>query len=277
MPRGLLDSATPLLAIVALCAVAAGLRMTPPVPETVPAPVAAPAPPSVEGFTCVKPLVNPPRLQALIVGDSNIFGPFGRFLERSLGALGYDVVRRGKPVSGLSRPDFFDWDQEAMALLEAQDPDLVIAMFGGNDGQWLGFKHRSITSTRPSDGEGWQREYGQRVRAFATRLRGEDRRVFFLSPTNRAPRLARELMRRVRRAQREGLAGLARVTWIDMFPYTSDDAGEWLKSGVDVDGHPVNYRRPDGIHLTPAGGKLVGQRVLDRLMDDGLTSCAARE
>jgi uncharacterized protein len=265
------------LAVMAgLCLVAAGFRLPPPPAPPPPTPLPA-LTLGVEGFDCVQPLPDPPRLGALIIGDSNIFGPLGKFLQRGLGALGYDVDRRGKPTSGLARPDFFDWWAEARTLLDAHQPDLVIAMFGGNDGQRMESTDLSRQSVRIADGGAWGHEYQRRVRSFAALLRGQGRAVFILSPTNRRPRFAREKMQKVRAAQREALEGMQGVTWIDMFPLSSDEHGEWLEEGVDVDGDPINYRRPDGIHLTPAGGQLVGHRVLERLLDNGLTLCGKRD
>jgi hypothetical protein len=85
-------------------------------------------------------------------------------------------------------------------------------------------------------------------------LRGEHRRVFFLSPTNRRPRLAREKMLRVREVQRlPRPSSIDGVEWIDMFPLSSDANGNWLKGTTDVRGARVRYRRSDGIHLTPEG------------------------
>ena len=264
-----------LATVVGMCALAWGVRMVP-IPEP------TPAPPVVvevlsEGFEAVQPLPDPPRLTALVIGDSNIFGPLGKFLERSLGALGYDVTRQGKPTSGLARPDFFDWPQQARTLLQAHQPDIVIAMFGGNDGQRMESPDQSGKAIRMEIGEAWSREYRQRVREFALLLRGQHRRVFILSPTNRRPRFAREKMLKVRAAQGEALEGLENVTWIDMFPPSSDAQGEWLNTGTDVDGNPVRYRRQDGIHLTPAGAQVVGQRLLERLMASGLTLCGAND
>jgi uncharacterized protein len=258
--------------LVGLYLLASSLYLAPPVlaPERdSPVPVAR-----VEvAFTTVHQLADPPRIPALILGDSNIFGPLGKSLERSLGALGFDVARRGKATSGLARPDFFDWSVEARRLLTEHQPDLVIAMFGGNDGQRMEFHDASGVPLNMQSGDAWARAYEHRIREFALLLRGTSRRVFILSPTNRRPRFAREKMVRVRSAQQRALRGLEGVTWIDMFPLSSDDTGAWLEVGADVDGNVVRYRRADGIHLTPAGGQFVGQRLLERLLTDGLTTC----
>ena len=261
---------------VGLCVVAATLKLAPPVQAPEPAAEdVAPVEVVEVAFTRVLQLPDPPRIPALIVGDSNIFGPLGKSLERSLGALGFDVKRRGKATSGLARPDFFDWSTEARRLLATHQPDLVIAMFGGNDGQRMEFHDASGSPVKMDSGEAWELAYQQRIREFALLLRGSSRRVFILSPTNRRPRFAREKMIRVRVAQERALEGLAGVTWIDMFPLSSDASGAWLEAGADVNGNPVRYRREDGIHLTPAGGQLVGQRLLDRLLSEGLTACGA--
>ena len=267
-----LNPAIALLVAAALCLVAWGLSTAPAEPEVEPT-LLPPLTFGQEAFTCVQPLRDPPRLQALIIGDSNIFGPLGKYLERSLAAVGYDVARRGKPTSGLARPDYFDWTVEAKRLLEVHQPALVIAMFGGNDGQRLESTDRSVDAVRIIDGGAWSQAYQERVQDFARLLRGEGRSVFILSPTNRRPRFAREKMQKVRAAQREGLEGMRGVTWIDMFPLSSDANGRWLEEGADVNGNPINYRREDGIHLTPAGGQLVGRRLLERLMERGLTLC----
>ena len=255
-----------------LCALAFTLRLAPPLSAPSPPPP-VPAAPVEVAFAEVHQVADPPRIPALILGDSNIFGPLGKSLERSLGALGFDVQRRGKATSGLARPDFFDWSEEARRLFALHNPALVIAMFGGNDGQRMEFHDASGTPLKMDSGDAWEVAYQHRIREFALLLRGDSRRVFILSPTNRRPRFAREKMIRVRAAQRRALKDLEGVTWIDMFPLSSDDSGTWLNSGADVDGNIVRYRREDGIHLTPAGGQVVGQRLIERLLREGLTAC----
>jgi len=39
--------------------------------------------------------------------------------------------------SGLSRPDYFDWDLEGEKLISVHNPDIVVAIFGANDNQKL--------------------------------------------------------------------------------------------------------------------------------------------
>lgn len=211
-----------------------------------------------------------PHRRVLLIGDSNIFGAIGWSLQRELRALGYDVQRRGKPTSGLARLDFFDWYDEARHLIAQKHPDVVIILFGGNDGQRLRFRDTGLPSIKWENESQWRWLYGERVKRLMRLLAADGRRVIFLSPTNRRPRIARERMGRVREVQRDASRGIPGVTWVDMFPFTTDDDGHALRSGRDASGHTVNLRRGDGIHLTPEGGDVVVSRLLPVLRRIGI-------
>lgn len=210
------------------------------------------------------------RGTVLLIGDSNIFGSFGKAVEQDLRHHGYHVVRRGKPTSGLARPDFFDWFVEARRLLDMHQPRTVIMLFGGNDGQRLSFRDRDLGSIRWDDEARWRIVYESRVRRLMELLRGDDRRVILLSPTNRRSSLDRKHMARVREVMARAVAPLERVTYVDMFPFTSDERGQWLRVRRDERGRSVSMRRGDGIHLTPEGGAEVARRVLPTLARAGL-------
>lgn len=224
--------------------------------------LALPAPPAAAA--------SMPNRRVLLIGDSNIYGAIGWSLQRELRALGYDVQRRGKPTSGLARLDFFDWFDEARQLIAHQHPDVIIILFGGNDGQRLRFRDTGLPSIHWENESQWRWLYGERVKRLMHLLAGDGRRVIFLSPTNRRPRIARERMVRVRDVQREASRGIPGVTWVDMFPFTTDNEGHALRSGRDKNGHLVNLRRGDGIHLTPEGGDVVVSRLLPVLRDVGI-------
>ena len=70
-----------------------------------------------------------------IIGDSflELFGP--ALVNRTIdtGVIEADVDFRY--VSGLSRPDFFDWPAYIAGELPDRTPDAVVVMFGGNDAQ----------------------------------------------------------------------------------------------------------------------------------------------
>lgn len=208
-----------------------------------------------------------PRADAervLLIGDSNFFGPLGHTLRKDFLRKGYHVKLRGKPSSGLARPEFFDWFAEAERLIEEFRPTLVIAMLGANDVQritWPQFGDR----VQWDEEARWRRAYAGRYREFARFLSARVPEVVLLSPTNRGWDSARAAVTRVREVQRRAVRGLPGVHWIDMFPLSSNEDGSWLSTGEDARGKRIWYRQPDRIHLTKAGGKVVGTRVLEVL------------
>lgn len=207
------------------------------------------------------PLVNE---RVLLIGDSNFFGSLGHTLRLGLEAQGHAVYLRGKASSGLARPEFFDWFAESGRLIDEFQPTVIITMLGANDVQritWPALSDRVFFKDEPA----WRRAYFGRVRQFMRHLAQDGRRVFYLSPTNRGWKIAVDAVTKVREIQSRAALGVTGLTWIDMFPLSSHEDGSWLRMGRDENGKPIWYRRPDRIHLTPEGGKLVGERVLAEL------------
>lgn len=226
------------------------------------------------GYGTTQPVSHPNGLglrRVLLLGDSNIFGALGKHVEHEIRLRGHDVIRFGKPTSGLARPDFFDWTQVGPELIRQHQPDVVIIMFGGNDGQRLAPYRRSgkwIPWTREPQ---WCAEYAARVLQLAQLLRGSGREVWFLSPTNRRPQKAREKMRRILDVQRSALRGLQDVRWIDVFSLSSETTGAYLSRVPTPQGGWVSARRRDGIHLSEAGGRVVGGRIISHLSETSTT------
>ncbi|MFP2902818.1 hypothetical protein [Corallococcus sp. 4LFB] len=98
-----------------------GLTASPVLP-TAPAQAAAPAP--------------APRRTVLLLGDSLIATGFGEYLQNQLAAHPrIRCERRAKSSTGLARPDFFDWLEVGQQEVRQHQPDVVVVILGGNDGQ----------------------------------------------------------------------------------------------------------------------------------------------
>ena len=225
-------------------------------------------------------LVFPAAVEArapsvLLIGDSNMYGFLGKELQALLTDRGFRVARRGKPTSGLARPDFFDWDTEARRLIELHDPDTVVWIVGGNDGQNLQPRAAGEGATIGWKREPlWRHEYARRLSEVAGILSSGGRKLILLSPTNRRPRLASEKMRRIIDVQRKTAAQLSRVHFVDLYRMTSQPDGRyqrWMRGGH---GEVLLLRKGDGIHLTEAGAKELATRLLVVLDNVGLAMCA---
>ena len=111
-----------------------------------------------------------PLTRVLLLGDSMIATGFGVKLESLLDkTAGIVAYRKGKSASGLARPDFYDWMSEGRHQALAREPDVVIVMLGGNDGQDLTTNGPSKRRVRWGS-EAWNDAYAARVDRLLARV-----------------------------------------------------------------------------------------------------------
>lgn len=214
--------------------------------------------------------------RVLIVGASLAATGFGAVLEDKLDARP-DVVcyRKGKSASGLSRPDFYDWDDQAKRQVEFRKPDLVIVIIGANDGQDLvpwrgsdrvkwqtdgwpaGYRGRvdtflaSLTTPQPDD-EGNVPEHGSKV-------------VWLGLPKMGSPSLERklEIIRGVQREAVEALGDQGR--YVETNDYLVDADGALIRH-AEVRGKNREIRAEDGVHLTMSGSEYLADMVYPEII-----------
>ncbi len=207
--------------------------------------------------------------KVLIAGDSMIAGGFGLFLERALRKEhGYDVVRRGRSSSGMARPDFFDWPEEAQRLVDERKPDATVLMFGGNDvqglymgkGEWIRWGE-----------EGWAAEYARRVNALADIFAPEQQQLFWVGLPIMRPEKFRNRCTLVNTIFRAEMALRRNALFIDTWNLLTDEEGDFvdkMEVKVSEDAKPtmMRVRAHDGIHLSGDGAGVVKRHVLKQAL-----------
>ncbi|MCA9651594.1 MAG: DUF459 domain-containing protein [Myxococcales bacterium] len=200
----------------------------------------------------------------LVIGDSMIAGGFGLYLARALGEEhGYDVTRRGKASTGLARPDFFDWMEEAERLVGEQPFDASLVMFGGNDVQGL---YMSKDQWIRWQDDGWASEYAKRVAALAERLAPSGQQLFWVGMPVMRPEKLHARVRRVNTIYRAEMAIRHDSEFIDIWSLLAGPDGRYADR-IEVptaDGtrtRKVQVRAGDGIHLTVAGAHVLADHV----------------
>ena len=201
----------------------------------------------------------------LVLGSSSIRGNLGRTLERKLSRIGFDVFRQGVSSSGISRPDYFDWQARAKSVPVGPQTAAALLYMGVNDPQgiWMspeeqrarGRKDRWIRWHEPL----WDVIYRERVTQLIDTLceRGV-RRVVVLTPADVRWRGLQERLVRVRRLQIEA----ARASQCGRAVSTSGD--DLLLRDPEERKSPL--RMPDGYHLSTLGAERVWARVTPHLL-----------
>ena len=207
----------------------------------------------------------PPDRDILILGSSLAKTAFGKFLETNLDERD-DVTchRFAKSATGLSRPDFFDWEDAAKRELDKHKPNAVIVVMGGNDGQDLrlvGSKKRVIWGS-----DGWAGDYRKRVDAFVEQLGDDDREVVWLGiPRTNTTKLESKLST-IREIHKEAVEAHPRGIYISLTPFIEAEGGELMRE-VKVKGKFQTMRGDDGVHFTLGGSQYLSDAVAPKILE----------
>ena len=227
-----------------------------------PGPVPAPAP--AEAPAEPEPVAPARAVQrVMIVGASSIQTDLGRALERELeNDLGVTVLRHGRHSTGMARPDYFDWNARALELKGDFRPDLVIAQFGGNDGQGLTDRDTG-RAVAPFFTDDWDTVYGARLEAFVDLFSDDAVPVVILGMPAMRNAYHQSKMARINAVTRAA-SERAGAYFVDTFAMTADAEGNPL-ARADVDGRPRLVHAADGMHLSRYGSDMVAAGIVDTL------------
>ncbi len=219
---------------------------------TVPVPTTEPALASLRVGTAANPL------RVLVVGDS-IGLSFGDSVANKLDGTGVVTTTiDAREGTGLTRPDAFDWSAELRADLAHFRPEVVIAMFGGNDDQDTIVNGRFI----PYGSQAWTVIYGARVSAVADAVHAAGAHLLWSGlPVMRSAGKS-ERLQSVMAVTRAALAGHDAVLFVNNLTALSDASGGYTVALRDASGQEVIVREPDGIHLSPAGADRLADRAI---------------
>ncbi len=161
--------------------------------------------------------------------------------------------------SGLTRPDYFDWPAHLRAVLEREQPEVLVLVFGANDAQGIVTPEGEIY--QPFE-DGWVAEYRRRVREVMDLVEGPDRLVVWVGQPIAASQEYSRRMARLNAIYAEEAAGRPGVVFVDSWSLFVDGSGQYSAYLPDEDGDIVLMRQDDGIHLTRAGGDRLAKAVL---------------
>ena len=221
-------------------------------PTTTTSPIQVTTPETTTTTTPTRREVTATDPLRMFIGGDSMVGQFGPMLENTAenGGLVQVTEVLYEFSSGLTRPDFLDWPMRLREVREAQDPDVIVLFFGGNDAQAMqieGVWHEFGS-------EAWADEYRTRVGDLMADLDQDGRDVYWMGmPIVRSDEFRQkvEFLNDVYRTEAEGFDG---VTFVDSWSVFAGSDGEFSEYLVDADGNLVDMRLNDGIHLTTAGG-----------------------
>jgi lysophospholipase L1-like esterase len=203
-------------------------------------------------------------LKLWIIGDSfvELFGPALQNDAADTGVVESEVDFRF--VSGLTRPDYFDWPAHIAARLPEVQPDAVVVMFGGNDGQPMYLAGGTLETETPE----WFEEYHARVGAAMDLLLTGAARVYWVGlPIMRDDQFTQRVIG-FNEVYQEEAARRPGVVYLDTFPLFQDENGEYSTYLKNNSGDLLEMRTDDGAHFTWNGAYRLSWFVLNKIADE---------
>jgi hypothetical protein len=198
------------------------------------------------------------EVSVFVTGDSQ--AQFvGEILTDLLPSDLFDVAVVARNATGLTNPEFFNWEINAQQEIAARDPDAVVMVMGGNDG--FNVLHQG-TLYGPHDPQ-WQTEYARRAAVVMRELGSNGKRpVYWVPPpTARDPEF-NEIYEIQNRAVEQAAAAVPGGRYVDI--YDTINKGRYSDE-LKIDGRRVLARQSDGVHFSREGA-LVPARLILRAM-----------
>ncbi|MEO6124146.1 MAG: DUF459 domain-containing protein [Ilumatobacteraceae bacterium] len=203
--------------------------------------------------------------RVLLVGDSEAQG-LGPFLQSVLDVDKLTTLTvDGRNSTGLVRDDFFDWPAKLNELVPSVDPDIVVAFFGGNDGQ--SFQNMP---TKRVDSPEWRAEYGKRVGAVMDFLGADGRTLIWIGVPNAAEADFSARLTVLNAVINEQVASHPDVIFIDSWRLFSGIDGGYAPLVIDpLSGTYIAVQAErDKFHLNTPGSKILAAAVADAIAED---------
>ncbi len=201
-------------------------------------------------------------LRLLVLGDSlvHFFGDEMVSVANDTGVISAETD--SEISSGLSRPDYFNWPERLTEILAADDADVVILMFGGNDAQGLVTANGNV---QPFS-DAWVAEYASRVGAMMDIATAEPRRqVLWVGLPPMRDGGFEDKMRELDAIYASEAAKRERVHYVRTYELFEGPGGGYSRFVDTPNGQRIDARLTDGIHFSTEGGELLSERLLEEL------------
>jgi hypothetical protein len=189
------------------------------------------------------------KLRVAVIGDSLSEG-LGPAIERWMNPSVVRVLSLGRPSTGLSREDYFNWHAGMRQIVEEFRPDLVFVLLGSNDAQAQ--LSRDGTAI-PVGSVQWLQGYRERAADLLREATRAGTHVVWVGIPVVKERQRWDFYRRVNDIYRETASADPLGTYVDAWtPFEGRDGGYTAFVRNDR-GDLVEVRASDGVHFTSTG------------------------
>jgi uncharacterized protein len=197
-------------------------------------------------------------VEVFVTGDSQAEF-IGQLLTDILPDDLFDVEVAARNATGLTNPEFFNWEINAEQEIAARDPDAVVMVIGGNDGFNVLVDDQLYGPHDP----GWETEYARRAAVVMRELSSNGKRpVYWVPPPTARDPEYNEIYATQNRAIEQAASASPGGRYVDIYSTIND--GKYSDE-LKIDGRRVLARQADGVHFSREGA-IVPARLILRAM-----------
>jgi uncharacterized protein len=200
-------------------------------------------------------------VEVFVTGDSQAEF-IGQLLTDELPDDLFDVEVAARNATGLTNPEFFNWEINAQQEIAARAPDAVVMVIGGNDGFNVLIGDQLYGWQDPE----WQTEYARRAAVVMRTLSSEgERPVYWVPPPTARDDEQNGIYATQNRAVEDAAAAVPGGRYVDIFNTIN---GGVYSDELRIDGDRVLARQSDGIHFTREGAVVPVRLILEAMAKD---------
>src|SRR4029078_7216334 len=194
--------------------------------------------------------------QVFVIGDSLAAGLWSGVSRMIDGDMRISLNGRYKEDSGLSRPEYYDWNGALPKILASNKIDIAIVMLGSNDAQPIRDGAMRYAFATPE----WRAAYVKQVDELIASLKAAGAAVYWMEMPPMEADNYDESMKAVAAIHKERAAA-AGILFGDTRGARLDN-GKYSDSGFDDTGEFVRLRSRDGVHFLKEGNNKLASLVM---------------
>ncbi len=201
-------------------------------------------------------------IEVFVTGDSQALF-IGELLTDELPDDLFNVEVSPRNSTGLTNPEFFNWEINAQQEIAARSPGAVVMVMGGNDGFNVLGQDGQLYG--PQDPE-WETEYARRAAVVMRELGSNGKRpVYWVPPPTARDGAFNVIYETQNRAVEQAAAAVPGVRYVDI--YSTINNGRYSDE-LKIDGRKVLARQSDGVHFSREGAIVPTRLVVEAMAKD---------
>lgn len=205
------------------------------------------------------PKSKPPAVRVLVLGDSLADGIWAGLYWESRRSGRFEALRFAKNGTGLSRADYYNWEEKALELTDSKKPDAVVMMVGINDRQALyATENRKRYRFRSEE---WLKRYTARTEAIMRHVNDKGIPLFWIGLPIMRDQNMRKDAEYFNGIYKQSAAKFSNVFYVPLWNVTLDENGQYSSYRRDDSGQVKKFRASDGVHFTMSGYSFLASHI----------------